>query len=61
MVIAWQKGAIENKKVFDGLGVKYLLKKVGVDEDHINRYLEAIPPASEPLKIAETYSLYTLR
>jgi hypothetical protein len=61
MVIAWQKGAIENKKVFDGLGVKYLLKKVGVDEDHINRYLETIPPASVPLEIAETYSLYTLR
>lgn len=58
--VSWQMSPEDNKKVFDTLGVKYMLIVDGLDEDWFKGYLRNVQHPLDSARV-ENYTLYTLR
>ncbi len=60
MIHAWQYPMDVNKKVFDRMGVKYVLLN-GIVDDYYKTYLHQYEHPVDSVAIAPGYTLYTLR
>ncbi|MES2704281.1 MAG: glycosyltransferase family 39 protein [Bacteroidota bacterium] len=61
MNVSWQQSLEQNRKVFDSLGVKYMLVIDGFEDGFFKDYLRTAQPTIDSARIAEGYMLYTLR
>ena len=60
MAIAWELDARQNRRILDSKHVRYMLVVDNLDDTYYKDYLSQVPPA-DSVKIAPTYTLYTLR
>ena len=61
MIHAWQRTLVENKRICDSMGVRYVLIIDGIADDWYHRYLnEAAHPADSTV-LAPGYTLYSVR
>ena len=51
----------QDKKIFDSLQVKYMLVVDGLDDSYYNDYLRNIQHPTDSVRIADGYTLYSLR
>ena len=61
IVTAWQLPAVRNKEIMDSIQVKYMLVREGLDDQYFKTYLRETQPPVDSVKIAEGYTLYSLR
>ena len=61
MITAWLLPFEENKKVFDSMGIKYILVADGLDDVYYHTYLQQIQHPSDSVRINDGYTLYTMR
>jgi hypothetical protein len=59
--MSWQTLPIENKHYFDSLQVKYMLIVDGLDDQYFKDYLDKTQHPISSVRIADKYTLYTLR
>ena len=58
---AWQIPMEQDKKIFDSLQVKYMLVVDGLDDSYYKDYLGHIQHPVDSMRIADGYTLYSLR
>jgi dolichyl-phosphate-mannose-protein mannosyltransferase len=59
--VAWQISPEMNRKIFDSIGVKYILVIDGFEDGYFHDYLNNIQHPIDSTRISEGYTLYTLR
>ncbi len=60
MCYSWEVSDDMNKKIFDSMGVKYMLVIHGFEDDFFKRYLSQVQRPTDSVNIAEGYTLYKL-
>jgi hypothetical protein len=58
---AWQIPMEQDKKLFDSLQVKYILVVDGLDDGYYKDYLHNVQHPADSVRIADGYTLYSLR
>ncbi len=61
VINAWRQPLDVNARIFDSLNVKYLLTVDGMGADYFKGYMREFKHPIDSLKIADGYTLYTLR
>ncbi len=58
---AWQIPAEQNRRIFDSMQVKYMLVVAGLDDGYYRDYLKQVQHPADSVRIADGYTLYSLR
>ena len=61
VVSAWQIPHEQNKRIFDSLNVKYLLTVDGLGDGYYRDYMRHVEHPIDSVRIADGYTLYSLR